>query len=203
MVITALPESENRFVRPIALKTNLFYDLASIINVEIEIPLGHRFSVAGEWIFPWWLWEQKQHCLEIHCGSIEGRYWLKPSYRRQDTALGSHNPLTGLFAGVYGSMGLYDMEWNKKGYQGEFFSAGITIGYVQSLSRNFNMEFLLGVGYMKSGYRNYQARQDSEGQWHLIRQYSGSYNWFGPTKAKISLVWYPHFKTGIKRGNKR
>lgn len=192
------------FRRPIALKSNLLFDLATALNVEIEVPLGNRFSIAAEWIFPWWLWEKQQNCLEILSGTLEGRYWIKPSYTRQDPALGFHNPLTGWFAGLYSSVGKYDLEWNKKGFQGEvYISGGLTLGYVKSLSRNLNMEFSLSAGYMQSDYRHYQAQQDALGEWHLIKQNQGTFKWIGPTKAKVSLLWYPHFKSTKKGGKNR
>lgn len=204
--IISLPEAPQlvwQYKRPLALKTNLLFDLATALNVEVEVPLGRRFSVAGEWIFPWWLWERKQYCFELISGTLEGRYWLKPNYAKQEEALGLHNPLTGWFVGLYGSAGKYDLEWNRKGYQGEFaLSTGLTLGYVKPLSRNLNMEFSLSAGYLQTDYRYYHARQDAEGEWHLIKQYPGTFRWIGPTKAKISLVWYPHFKS-LKEGGKK
>ena len=189
------------YKRPFSIKTNLLFDAITALNIELEIPLGRKFSVATEWIFPWWLWEDKQYCLELLSGSVEGRYWLKPNYSKQDESLGKHNPLTGWFIGLYGSMGKYDLEWNKKGYQGEFaLSTGLSVGYVQPLSRNLNMEFSMSAGYLQTDYRFYHAQQDMCGDWHLIKQYPGTLRWFGPTKAKVSLVWYPHFKSK-KKGN--
>ena len=192
-----------QFRRPLALKTNLLFDLVSALNVEIEIPLGRRFSIAGEWIFPWWLWERKQNSFEVLSGTLEGRYWIKPNYAKQASVLNTHNPLTGWFVGLYSSMGKYDLEWEKKGYQGEvYISGGLTLGYSKPLSRNLNMEFSLSAGYMQSDYRYYMARQDAFEDWHLIKQYPGTFRWIGPTKAKVSLVWYPHFKSkkgGVNR----
>ena len=188
-------------IRPFALKTNLLFDLATILNVEMEIPVAPRWSIAGEVIFPWWLNKSKQNCVQIFSGNIEARYWLKPKYSNQDIALGNHNPMTGWFLGLYGGAGYYDLEWNKKGYQGDFFIAtGISAGYVAPLSRNLNLEFSLGLGYLKTNYDYYKAQQDTEQNWHLIKQYSGNYTWIGPTKAKISLIWYPHIK---KKRNRR
>lgn len=194
---------DSTYVRPLALKTNLLFDMATALNVEVEVPLADRWSVAGEWMFPWWLWEKKQHCLEVLSGNVELRYWLNPNLKKQDMRLRQHNPLSGWFVGVYGGGGLYDLEWDKKGYQGEFFiAAGISAGYILPLSRNFNMEFSLGVGYLKTNYDYYEAKQDVWNNWHLIKQYPGSYTWIGPTKAKISLVWYPHFKSRKKGGQR-
>ena len=192
-----------QYKRPIAFKTNLLFDLATALNVEVEIPLGHRFSIAGEWMSPWWLWENKQHSFEVMLITLEGRYWLKPNFSKQEKYLNIHNPLTGWFVGLYSNMGKYDLEWNKKGYQGEvYISGGLTLGYSKPLSRNLNMEFSLSAGYMQSDYRYYKACQDALGDWHLIKQYPGSFKWIGPTKAKISLIWYPHFKS-IKKGGRK
>ncbi len=196
-----LPECN--YVRPVACKTNLLFDLGSALNIELEVPIGERFSIAGEYIFPWWLWEKDQVCFQTLTGGLEGRYWLKPSYKHQDRSLGTHNPLTGWFVGLYTNLGYYDFEWKKDGYQGEFYvAAGVSAGYAQPLSRHLSLELSLGVGYLNTDYRHYHAEQYGDGSWHLVRQNSGSYQWFGPTKAKVSLVWYPQIKKGQKGGHK-
>lgn len=191
-----------RIVRPAALKTNLLFDAATLLNVELEVPVAPRFSIAGEWIFPWWLWENKQNCIEVLSGNLEARYWFKPNYAKQDPSLGRHNPLSGWFVGLYGGGGLYDLERKREGYQGEFFIAtGLSGGYVLPLKRNLSMEFSLGVGVLRTKYRHYHAEFcDIHERWHLTRQYSGQYTWIGPTRAKVSLVWYPHLKLKKKGG---
>lgn len=198
--VQLLPET--RIVRPLALKTNLLFDLATALNVEVEVPVAPRFSIAGEWIFPWWLWENKQNCLEVLSGNLEARYWFKPNYAKQDPALGRHNPLSGWFVGLYGGGGLYDLEWKREGYQGEFFIAtGLSGGYVLPLARNISMEFSLGVGIMRTKYRHYHAQFcDIDDRWHLVKQFSGQYTWIGPTRAKISFIWYPHLTLKKKKG---
>lgn len=190
-------------VRPVAFKTNLLFDAVTALNFEVEVPVAKRFSIAGEWIFPWWLWENKQNCLEVLSGNLEARYWFRPNFAKQDPSLGLHNPLTGWFVGVYGGGGKYDLEWKREGYQGEFFIAtGVSGGYVLPLNRNISMEFSLGLGIMRTKYRHYHAEFcDIDNRWHLIRQFNGRHTWIGPTKAKISFIWYPHFKVKKRGGN--
>lgn len=179
----------------LAIKTNLLFDLASLINIEVEVPIGNRWSVAGEWIFPWWLWEKKQHCLELMNGNVEGRYWLG---NRQ-----KHAKLTGWFGGFYAGGGYYDLEWEKKGYQGEFFIAtGLSTGYSHSIGKNLRLEYSLGIGYMETKYREYEAVKKNDDEWHLMRRTSGRYTWIGPTKARISLVWILNSKHKKEGGNK-
>ena len=54
---------EPTFVRKplLAVKSNLLFDLASALNVELEVPMGKRWSVAGEWMFPWWRSNKSGH----------------------------------------------------------------------------------------------------------------------------------------------
>lgn len=178
----------------LAAKTNLLFDAASALNVEVEVPIGERWSVAGEWIFPWWLWEHQQVCLQVLSGNLEGRYWWGERREKQ--------LLTGWFTGLYTGAGLYDLEWKTKGYQGEFFiAAGLSGGYAHTLNKSgtLRMEYALGIGYMQTKYREYTPRNGGE---TLAWQRNGRYSWFGPTRAKVSLVWMIHFKNkkgGMKR----
>ena len=176
-----------------ALKTNLLYDLGTALNVAVEIPIGQRWSMAVEWLFPWWLWEKKQYALEIMNGNLEARYWWGDRDGREQ--------MTGWFTGMYGGGGIYDVEWKTKGYQGEFFTGGFTGGFAHKIGRNLRMEYSLGVGYIGSQYREYVPKKCIDGDWHLIRQKSGNFNWVGPTQAKVSLVWMIGHNS--KKGNKR
>lgn len=166
-----------------ALKTNLLFDVLSAVNVEIEVPIGKRWSVAGEWIFPWWLYDKKQYALQAGNGNLEVKYWFGNREGRKQ--------LTGWFAGLYGGGGYYDIEWKTRGWQGEFWHAGIGGGYAHTVSRNRNwrMEYSLGLGYMSTGYREYVPRMGDDNEWHLMRRNRGNRIWIGPTRAKVSLVW--------------
>lgn len=191
-VAEAIVISETFAKKPLfALKTNLLFDIATALNVEIEVPIGKRWSIAGEYIFPWWLWEKKQTSLEVMNGNLEGRYWLGNRENRE--------VMTGWFAGIYGGGGYYDLEWKKKGYQGEFYSVGLTGGFTHKIGKNLRMEYSLGLGYLGTKYRKYKACDCPEdGDWHLIRERSGHENWIGPTRVKISLVWMLNKKYIVK-----
>ena len=190
-LLAAVPKGEtvdikNRF----ALKTNLLLDAVTAINLEAEVMIHKDVSISGEMIFPWWLWESRQHALQVRAFNIEGKYWLR-----------SQGDMQGFFVGWHGGAGIFDFEWNHKGYQGEYYlSTGVLAGYSLPLSKHFNMEFSLGVGYRNADYRRYNAKQDFDGEWHLIKQYEGAYKWIGPTRAKISLVWFPRFN---KKGDRQ
>ena len=166
-----------------ALKTNLLFDAASAINVELEIPIGKRWSVAGEWVFPWWLYEKEQYAMEVGNGNLEVKYWFGDREGRKQ--------LTGWFAGLYGGGGYYDLERKTRGWQGEFWHAGMGGGYAHTIGRsgNWRLEYTLGFGYMDTAYREYVPEMGEDNEWHLMRRGSGRRTWTGPTRAKVSLVW--------------
>lgn len=175
-----VPISQTVVRRPLfAVKTNLLFDAALMPNIEVEVPIGNRFSVNGELMFPWWLFEDDKYCLQILSGGLEGRYWLGNRAKRR--------LLTGHFAGLYVGAGKYDLQWNRDGYQGEFFvAAGISYGYATRIARNLNLEFNIGLGLLRTSYEHYHTLDNYQ---TLLWQDSGKYTWLGPTKVKISLVW--------------
>ena len=172
----------------LALKTNLLFDAALMPNVEVEVPLGKRWSLDGELMFPWWKLKGDKYCLQILMGGLEGRYWLGQRER--------YDVLTGHFLGLYAGGGKYDLQWKRDGYQGEFFiAAGISYGYAHRIARNLRLEYNIGVGLLRTDYRYYHARDNYQ---TLLWQENGRYTWLGPTKLKISLVWLLSRKKAIE-----
>lgn len=188
-------ESLENTKRPLfALKTNLLFDAALMPNVEIEVPIGKRWSINGEYLFPWWLMKENRYCLQILSGGLEGRYWLGSSLNRKHREV-----LTGHFVGLYAGGGKYDLQWKENGYQGEFFIAsGISYGWATHIARNLHLEMSIGLGLLRTDYRHYHVRNHYQ---TLLWQENGKYTWFGPTKAKISLVWLLNRKE--KKGGMR
>ena len=186
-----LPEATFHRHPLFALKTNMLFDAILIPNIEIEVPIGKRWSVNGEYMFPWWLLKSNRYCLEILSGGLEGRYWLGSTQSREQREV-----LTGHFVGLYASGGEYDLQWKEGGYQGEFFiAAGLSYGWATRITRNLHLEFNIGIGLLRTNYRHYHAQDNYR---TLMWQENGNYTWFGPTKAKISLVWLLNRK--MKKG---
>ena len=107
MQIPSLPDY--RYIRPLALKTNLLFDIATLFNIELEVPIGRHWSLAGEWIFPWWgglgndggispvpRYSEK-YTMQMLSGGLEARYWFprSKSQNRKAECWGDYNPLNG------------------------------------------------------------------------------------------------------------
>lgn len=183
--------------RPLlALKTNLLFDAALMPNIEVEVPLGKRWSLNGELMFPWWLFEGDKYCLQILMGGLEGRYWLGSRSNRENREV-----LTGHFLGLYAGGGKYDLQWDRDGYQGEFFiAAGISYGYAHKIARNLRLEYNIGIGLLRTDYEHYHTLDNYQ---TLLWQNNGRYTWLGPTKLKVSLVWLLNRKVKVRKGGAR
>ena len=167
-----------------AVKTNLLYDVVTALNFELEVPVDDSWSIAGEYIFPWWLSNERQKCFQLICGNLELRHWL--GYR-------DNRPrLTGWYAGLFVGGGYYDFEFGDKGYQGEFYiGTGLGAGYAHQVSKNgkWRMEYALGLGYMKTKYREYTPKKGVDNEWHLLKTKNGDFGFVGPLRARVSLVY--------------
>lgn len=202
--------SDYRYIRPFALKTNLLFDAATLFNIELEMPIGRRFSVLGEWTFPFWgglgnrggvapvpVYSAK-YTLQMLSGGVELRYWFNRSEKLDDKAQrwGDYNPLCGWFVGPYAGRGVYDLQFGKKGAQGDFYiAAGVSGGFTHPIGKYIHMEYSIGVGYMQTQYKHYTPMDG-----HKVYEYDGRYTWIGPTKAKISLAWVPRFRVNNNKG---
>lgn len=179
------PEPET-YIKPIiALKTNLLYDAVAALNISVEIPIGNRWSIEGEYIFPWWRNESSNFTMQAKIAHFGVSYW----FGDRD----EHDPLTGWSVGVYGGWGDYDMQiWSENGVQGDLINTGLSIGYSHAIAKNLNLQYQLGFGYMRTEYRNYSMMYGTEYAdvkvyeypWEVKRRSS-----FGLTQADISLVW--------------
>lgn len=95
--------------------------------------------------------------------------------------------MCGHHVGVYGQMLTYDVEWGGRGYMGDRWSwaAGVSYGYSLPVGRHFNIDFTLGVGYLQGDYMKYRPEDDC-----YVWDSTHRKEWFGPTRAEVSLVWY-------------
>ena len=177
-----LPSVEKRKTTMFALKTNLLYDAVTALNAELEVPIGKRFSVMVEDVFPWWKAgpNGNKYCLQMWTMSIEPRWWF---YRK-----GMSDRLQGHFIAPYAMSGKYDLQWDTNiCYRGYGWSAGLTYGYSMPLCKWLNMEFSMSIGYLNASYQHYQPSPDYE---HLFKDpdNAGRLTYIGPTKLKVSLV---------------
>ena len=62
--------------------------------------------------------------------------------------------------------------------------AGVEYGYSLPVARRLNVDFTVGIGYFGGKVMKYEP----EGDGYLWKS-TNHIQWFGPTKAEVSLVW--------------
>jgi hypothetical protein len=177
----------------LALKTNLLYDILSLTNFSVEIPVyKERLSLLYYHQFPWWTWGQanNEFCTRFLSIGGEARVWFKTKDR-----------LNGHFLGAYCESGKWDFEYQRRiCYQGEFYSAGLSYGYARPIGKHLNLEFSISAGYASIAYRGYTPSEDYTILWRDPDKV-GRLHYIGPTKAQITLAVPIRIKT--RGGNER
>ena len=69
-------------------------------------------------------------------------------------------------------------------YEGYFYGGGVSVGHQWVLSKRWNLEASVGVGYAHWVYDKYRCVNCSP------KIKSGHKNYVGPTKAALSLVYF-------------
>lgn len=182
-----LPQEESRTIA--AVKTNLLYDAVTAVNFAVEVPIGKRWSIVAEDVFPWWSWgpNRNKYAFQMVEIGIEPRYWF---YKKEDADV-----LEGHFVGIYGMSAKYDFQWDRSlCYQGEYWSTGVTYGYSLPVKEWLKLEFSASVGFMRSNYRHYQPSPEYENL-YLDEYQVGVLSYFGPTKVNVSMVIPLRFDT--------
>lgn len=174
LVVTAATIAST-FCQKVAVKSNLLYDATTTLNAGVEFGLGLKGSldISGNYN-PWKFGDYRiKHWLI----QPEFRYWFCERFN-------------GHFLGIHGHYAEYNvgglffndnMKHNR--YQGHLYGGGISYGYQWILNDRWNLEATIGVGYARLSDSKYPIASCGE------KIKSGHHNYWGPTKAGITIVY--------------
>ncbi len=172
-----VPPKEKKMI--LAARTNL---LVPALNVGLEVPVGYNWSIGADYYFPWWLAKSNRYCAEMLGWFLDTKYWFGKDRGEKDK-------LTGHALGLYAGFGYYDYQWEYSGNQGEYIDVGVDYTYSIPLAKDkLRMEFNIGLGWIFTVARHYTPTDDYT---DLIKDPGirhRRYNFFGPTRASVSLV---------------
>lgn len=169
-----------------ALKTNILYDATATLNLGAEVGLAPRwtFDLSGNY-HPWDL--PSRPMIRHAMLQPELRYWFCDRFSRHFIgvhALGGIYNVANLPTAGRKFMGRDLTPLSEYRYQGWFAGGGIAYGYDFILGEHWNLELELGIGYVYSEYDKYECEECG-----LQLAYRQPLNYFGPTKAAVSLVY--------------
>ena len=170
----------------VGVKTNLLYGAGAFTpNFGIEIGLGKRTTLDITGGYNWFNMSgssENNKKLVHWIVQPEFRYFLCEKFN-------------GHFFGVHALYSQYNIGQHElpmlfgKGsknyrFEGNAFGAGISYGYQLMLGKHWNLEFNLGVGYMRMKFDKYNCPKCGD-----KIETGKTKNYFGPTKAGISLIY--------------
>lgn len=183
-----VPENEriqiSRITNPpssIALKTNLLYAATLTPNLAIEFGLGKKTSLeigAGYNFYDPDSGKHWKHWLI----QPEFRYWF--CERFNGTFIGVH-ALGGEynFAKIDLPLSVFD-DLKDYRYEGYYYGGGLVVGHQWILSKRWNLETSIGLGYVRVHYEKYNCTGCGKSFDDGVK------NYWGPTKASVSLLFF-------------
>lgn len=170
--------SEGRTPYTFAVRTNLLYDAFLLPTLGVEWRINRNIGIKLDGSLSWW-GGNSDKVQKMWLLNPEVRWYLLRDKRFYVGASGSYGEYN-----IYKYM-LGNMLTDDTGYQGKLWNAGVTVGYQLCLSRNFSVDFNLGLGYTRSEYDSF-AMTDGV---RINKDRDKSKNFWGPMQAGISLVW--------------
>ena len=163
----------------VGLKTNLLTWATTTPNIGLEAATGKHTSLQlfGA-VNPWDFSNGKR--VKCWVAQPEFRYW--PCQAMNGHFFGVH-----LLGGEYNirnvklPFGTLPEQKQNRHYEGWFAGAGITYGYQWILSRHWNIEAEVGVGYAYSPYKLYGTCERCLEKNHR--------NYVGPTKLGLNVIY--------------
>lgn len=163
-----------------ALKTNALYWATTTPNIGLEVQTGRKHTAQIFYgLNPWRFSDSKK--LRHWVLQPEYRYWFCQSFN--GWFVGAH-----LMGGQFNAGGvklpvspLDDFEHRR--YEGWFAGGGLSAGYQWPLSKHWNIEASLGLGYDYIKYDKFNCGECGE------KTESGHANYWGVTKAALSIMY--------------
>ena len=175
-----------------ALKTNLLYDALLVPNLGIETSIGRGWTLGASGMLAWWSKDASHKYWRIYGGEMEIRKYFGRKAKEK--------PMQGHHISLYGQFLTYDIENGGTGHQSKkTYGAGMEYGYSLPIGRRLNLDFGLGVGYIKSHYKTYEPKDGC-----YVYEATRNRTWIGPTRGEVSLVWLlGNGNTNSRKGGKK
>lgn len=196
-----LKKKESRRLYPVfALKTNLvawagfvpsgaasFNRTTFMPNLEGEVYFADRWSLSASALYSNWKYSGGEKLWGYTAYSIEPRFWIK-----------SNGLFRGFYVGLYGQMGDFNKQENrddsegaeiKTNVTGDYWDAGLSVGYMQALSKHWCIELNLRGGYRSASYDKYTRYIAPDQIYNYDDNDSGKKNEFGLTGVRLNVVY--------------
>lgn len=168
-----------------AVKTNLLSDAFLNLNAGVEVGLAPQWTadLTGQ-LNAWTPSEGRRW--KHWAFQPEVRFWFCDRFAGHFVGVHAHGGEynIGGFNGIYNLLGTDARKLKDSRYQGWFVGAGFGYGHSWILSRHWNLEAELGVGYSYTVYDRFRCADCGKKMDEQI-----PHHYLGPTKAALNLVY--------------
>ena len=191
-VLLALFLSPGAAAQQIALKTNLLYDATTTPNLGLEFGLSSKSSLNIVYGLNPWKFSTDTHGERFvkhwvvmpeyrwwTCTTMNGHFFGVHAMGGQLNVSNVSLPVPGVF---FSGLNLKNAARDGR-YQGIFAGAGLTYGYQYPLSKHWNIEGEIGVGYAHLWYDQYPCGDCG------TKISTGDANYLGLTKLGLSIMY--------------
>lgn len=168
----------------VGVKANVLSALAANIHAGVEVGLDQRWTMDISGSFNAWDMSNgrkwKHWMLQP-----EMRYWLCDRYIGHFFGFHLHGGQYNI-GGLKNGLSFLGTDFSKLSdsrYQGWFAGAGIAYGYAWPLSKYWNLEAEIGLGYSYADYEKYPCAHCGD------KEDEGNHSYLGVTKAALNLVY--------------
>lgn len=164
----------------VSLKTNLFGDMTTSVCLSGELKLSSHVSLDVASSLNFWEFSNDRKFKHVLVQPAV-RYWF--CEYRNGWFVGAHTHWAHYnVGGIKLPFGIFP-SLEKMRYQGDLWGGGASAGYSWVISRHFDVETELGLGYARFVYDKYPCRHCS------MKSDGGYYNYWGGTKLAVNLVY--------------
>lgn len=164
----------------LAVKSNLLYDATTTMNLGLEAGLARKWTLDVP--FNYNPWKLNNGARLKHWGvQPELRYW--PCERFNRWFFGLHGHYSDFNVGGWPDWSFISDNMKDNRYQGQLYGGGVSVGRSWIIRKRWSIEATIGVGYARISYEKYPCTTCGT----MIKD-TGK-NYFGPTKAAISLIY--------------
>lgn len=176
-----------------AVGTNLLYDAALVPNVGVSLSWPGGWTSSAALTGAWWSDRSRDRVWRI--------YGIEAAVGHRFGPAAARSAFAGHRAGIYAQVLTFDFQFGDRGYLGgrpggnlferPVFGAGVEYGYTLPLGRRLAVDFSVGVGWLGGEYDEYERRDG-----HYVWLRTHRFDWIGPTRAAVTLVWRLGDKAG-------
>lgn len=181
VLTVTLTISNTLMAQKVAIKTNLLYGATTTPNLQLEFGLSKKSTLDIGAGLNWFDFNDNKKFKHLLV-QPEYRYWFCESFNGHFLGVHAHGAQFNV-GNIDIPVGRLDTFENRR-YEGYLFGGGLSWGYQWVVSPRWNFEVNLGGGYARIDYSEYCWKECGE------KLSSGKYNYWGVTRAGLSLVYF-------------